>query len=190
MPLQPSAFLDRLILFLLPHFLAVTPDVEVARAEIVQTIAAYGARTRAEMLNAVQIIAFGFSALDVLAEAGLMDTSPSVRLRFHGCANALNRSCQQNERTLAKRLACDLPDAAAPPIEPVNDVSEPDVQQTLQQTQATIDACRNRLSGARPATGPHAMPTWKEEQSRRRPGTAMLAALADALPPLHPASSA
>lgn len=190
MLLQPSAFLDRLILFLLPHFLAVTPDVEVARAEIVQTLAAYGTRTRAEMLNAVQIIAFGFSALDVLAEAALMDTPPPVRLRFHGCANALNRSCQQNERMLAKRLACDLPDTAAPPVEPVNDVGEPAVEQTLRQAEATIDACLNRLSGVRPATGPHAMPAWKEEQSQRRPGAAMLAALADTTPPLRPASTA
>ena len=114
MLLQPSAFLDRLILFLLPYFLTVTPDVELARAEIVQTLASYGARTRAEMLSAVQIIAFSFSALDVLAEASMMDTPPVTRLRFHGCANALNRSCQQNERMLARRLACDLP-AAAPP---------------------------------------------------------------------------
>jgi hypothetical protein len=141
MPLQHSPFLDRLVLFLMPYFIAVAPDRATARAEILETLAAYGARTRAELFTAAQVLAFGLSALDVLAEAKTIEEMPAAtRLRYRSCANALNRTCQQNEKALAKRLACD----AATDAEPT--------EAEFQQANTAINACRNRLSGTRPQT--------------------------------------
>lgn len=42
---KPSLFLERMILFLRPYFLSITPDHDLARAEILETLASYGART-------------------------------------------------------------------------------------------------------------------------------------------------
>jgi hypothetical protein len=74
----------------MPYFLSFSRDPAIARSEILETIQSYGVRTRAEALNAVQILAFGYSALDTLAEAGATEMSPAMRLRFRGSANALN----------------------------------------------------------------------------------------------------
>jgi hypothetical protein len=144
-PLDPSPFLDRLVLFLMPYFLAVAPDHATARSEILETLAAYGARTRAELFTAAQILAFGFSALDVLAEAKTIQEMPApTRLRYRNCANALNRICQQNEKALAKRLACE---------DPSPETGEDGLQEMLRKSKATLDACRNRLNPARSADG-------------------------------------
>jgi hypothetical protein len=144
--LQPSLFLERLVRFLIPYFIGDAPDAETARAEILETLQSYGARTRAEMLNAVQIIAFSFSALDLLQEAKMTEMSPSMRLRFHGCANNLNRSSQKNEQTLAKRLACDPPNAETS-AEPIDDVTDAEAEETLRLVQATLAAHHASLSG-------------------------------------------
>jgi hypothetical protein len=169
MPLQPSPFLDRLVLFLMPYFVAVAPDHATARSEILSTLASYGARTRAELFTAAQVLAFVLSALDVLAEAKtVQEMTATTRLRYRGCANALNRICQQNEKALAKRLACDGPGEA-----PATPAEEADLQDMLQKAKADIGTYRSRLSGARPATGPNAA---------RKP-SAWMAAFADAAAP-------
>jgi hypothetical protein len=85
--IQPCAFVEGLMAFLMPFFIIIIPDIDAARDEILQALACYGARTRSEMLNAAQIIAFGFSALDALGEAKEIETSPSMQLRFRRCAN-------------------------------------------------------------------------------------------------------
>jgi hypothetical protein len=147
---QAGQFMEHLIRFLLPFFLSFTSTDEEARAEILATLASYGPRTRQEYLHAAQIIAFGLSALDALAEAKAAEMSPALRLRYRGCANSLNRACQQNEKALARLRACDVP--AAP--EPRDDLSEDHLQEALLQAKARIDATRNRLSNARtPAKG-------------------------------------
>ena len=105
--LQASPFLERLLAFLIPYFLGFSADLAAARAEALETLASYGARTRAELICAVQIILFSFAALDTLAAANMPEMSPSMRLRFRGCANNLNRSSQKTEQALAKRLAAD-----------------------------------------------------------------------------------
>lgn len=86
--LQPGPFLKRLVTYLVPYFLAVTADKGQAEAEVLETLAAYGARTRAELVRAVQTIAFSFSALEVLAEAkmGAPKMPATLRLRYLGCA--------------------------------------------------------------------------------------------------------
>ncbi len=121
---EPSHFLERLVLSLMPYFAAIIPDPETARVEILETLASYGGRTWSELINAARIIAFSFAALDTLSEAEAPDMSAAMRLRHRGCANNLNRSCQQNEQILAKRLSLDPPAATEPTAEPLNDVPE------------------------------------------------------------------
>jgi hypothetical protein len=145
----PSPFLERLIRLLLPFFLGVCPDLDSARAEILETLASYGAQTRAQLLNAAQIIAFGLAALDMLHEAKTTDMSPSMRLRFRGCANNLNRSSKQNEQTLTKRLACDDPQAAG------DEVTEAEFHEKLLQVHATLAANGVHLPLPFPLTESH-----------------------------------
>jgi hypothetical protein len=155
--LKPSAFLENLIQFLLPFFIGTAVDIDAARAEILETLASYATRTRAEMLIAARIIAFGMSTLDALKEAkalDLADLSPSMKIRCRGCANALNRSTIQNEKALDQRLAHDLPAPTDPAPEPVNDVPDAEVQGTIDHARAAIQAHRNRVAGLRPATAP------------------------------------
>ena len=134
--LQSSPYLERLIRYLIPYFTGVTPDLQAARAEALETLVSYGGRTRAELMNAVQVIILGFSTLETLGEAKTTDMSPSMRLRFRGCANNLNRNGQKTEQTLLKRLACDVPSPTQVTAEPINDIAEPEAEAALQQTQA------------------------------------------------------
>ena len=97
-PILASAFLERLLAFLVPFFAGFTSDLAAARAEALETLTSYGARTRAELLCAMQIIVFSFAALETMAEAGKPEMSPSMRIRYRGCANNLNRSSQKAEQ--------------------------------------------------------------------------------------------
>jgi hypothetical protein len=188
--LHPSAFLERLIRLLLPYFLGVCPDLDAARAEILETLASYGARTRSEMLNAAEIIAYGLSGLDALFEAKTAEMSPSLRLRYRGCANNLSRSCQKAEQMLTKRLASDLPQSAEPHPEPVNDMPQPEVQQAIQAVQATIATYRNRPSANHPTTSPQAQPASQDDHNNHLWDGAMINALAQMGMPVQPTSTA
>ena len=106
-------------------------DSEAARAEILETLVSYGARTRAELLNAVQTIALGMTSLDMVHHAKTTEMSPSMRLRFIGCANNLTRNSLKQEEMLTKRLACDKPGKTNPQAEPVNDVPDAEAEWTL-----------------------------------------------------------
>ena len=209
--IQVSPFLERLLAFLIPYFTGpsftgITADLAAARAEALETLASYGARTRAELLCAVQIIVFSFAALETLAEANTPGMSPSMRLRYRGCANNLNRHCQKTEQTLAKRLACDVPEATNIAVEPVIDVSDADVEEIMRQSQAAIqDYCDraaakrttgNHITGNHPALGIHPQsqpqaqqpPQSREEQNKRLWGAAMMDTLARMGMPVTPAS--
>ncbi|HQT76948.1 MAG: hypothetical protein B7Z80_13910 [Rhodospirillales bacterium 20-64-7] len=150
-PYQPNPFVKHLLLSLLPYFTVLKPDeAEIIPADIVETLSAYGARTRAEMLHAALIVAFGFSALDTLAQAKAdPELSPTLRLRYRTCANALNRAAQQNGHALTRRLSCDPP--ATHPVEPADDMPAAQAQDALRQARAKIDSYRNRLTPARPS---------------------------------------
>ena len=89
-PITASPYFERLLRYLIPYFTGVTPDLQAARVEALETLVSYGGRTRAELMNAVQVIILGFSTLETLGEAKTTDMSPSMRLRFRGCANNLN----------------------------------------------------------------------------------------------------
>ena len=53
MALPPNSFLETIIAFLLPYFSAASMDKNEARSEILDTLACYETRTRAEMLQAL-----------------------------------------------------------------------------------------------------------------------------------------
>src|ERR1700686_3646199 len=114
-----NSFLETIIAFLMPYFTGAARDKHEARSEIVDTLAAYETRTRAEMLQAAHIIAFGMTTLDVLAEAKTAEMSQSMRLRYRSCANSLNRSTLKTEKALDQRLGDEIPAAANPMPEPV-----------------------------------------------------------------------
>ncbi len=151
MSLVPNHFVESIISFLMPYFTIHSQDVRGARSEIIDTLASYTTRTRAEMLHAAQIIALGMTTLDVLAEAKTAEMSQSMRIRYRGCANGLNRSALHTEKALDRRLDCDLPAATPDPVpEPVNDVSDADIQIAMEHARAAIEA--HRMAGLRPAS--------------------------------------
>jgi hypothetical protein len=131
------------------------------QSRIIETLESYATRTRAEMLQAAQIIALGMTTLDVLAEAKTADMSQSMRLRYRGCANGLNRSTLRTEKALEERLACDLPAAPETIPEPVNDVPDADLKTAIEHARAAIDAHRDRVSSTRPDTRNN--PPWAGE---------------------------
>jgi hypothetical protein len=199
---HPNLFLERLILFLMPYFLPVASDPAAARADILATLASYAGRTRAEIINAARIIAFSFAALDTLAEAKTEDLSPSMRLRYRGCANNLNRSCQQNEQTLARRMGRDLPGGIEVPLEPTNDIPEQEYEDALQHAHQEIADHRRRLAakpsdfptGARQTGKPSIFPTTPPKTdvqalSERMWGNAMMEVLSEMGMPVQPAAS-
>jgi hypothetical protein len=172
MSLQPSAFLESIIAFLMPYFSAFAADADAARNEIIETLASYATRTRAEMLHAAQIAAFGMSTLDTLAEAKAADMSLSMRLRYRGCANGLDRSCKHHETALDRRLACDPPMAAESAPEPVNDLPDAEAQRILEAAQTAIASHRGRLAPKHSAPNPSA-----PEHSATHPHASLAAGL-------------
>ena len=164
------------------------------RAEIIETLASYGPRNRAELIAATQLIACTMSALSVMAEAEAADMSPSMRLRFRGCANNLNRHGEQAQKTLEKRLACDLPVARDPAAEAAADAAadaaDAVVIEQLRQTKLMIEAGRQRLSETNPAVARRLLPTQQDGPDQPPWGSAMLAAAAHPAIPPHAASAA
>ena len=138
--LQPSPFRELLFLNLLPYFSGVTTDIQVARAEILETLAAYGARTRSELITAARILGFSLSSLRVLSEANNPEMAREMQLRHRNCANALDRPCREVEKTLSRTLACDVPGQTDPAEEPIDDLAEAAVQARLEETRARTPA--------------------------------------------------
>jgi hypothetical protein len=105
-PLRLNGILMNLIVALLaPMFLGVTGgDIDFARMAAVETVNAYRARNRADLIAIAQIIAFGLAALGSLSLSMADDITVSMALRLRGNANACNRSAEQNRRVLAKSL--------------------------------------------------------------------------------------
>jgi hypothetical protein len=167
---QSSLFLESIIAFLLPYFGAPGVDGGEARIEIIETLGSYATRTRVEMLQAAQIIALGMTTLDVLFEAKTAEMSQSMRLRYRGCANGLNRSTLNTEKALDKRLANDLPATAESMPEPADDLPDAELPAAIAQVAAAIDIHRNRLcahpaSVANKLTAPAPRPMTVEERS-------------------------
>jgi hypothetical protein len=178
MPLRPGAFLETIIAFLLPHFAGAATDLQEARAEIIHTLTAYATRTRGELLLAAQIIALGMTTLGVLAEARTTEMSASMRLRFRGCANGLNRATIQTEKALRQRLTCEP--LATPEADNVNNSPGAEVVAAIEHLQTRIDLHRNRLSGARQDAGS------QRDRNKQLWGGAMMDTLKELGIPLQP----
>jgi hypothetical protein len=148
MPIPPSysPFRERLITYLLPYFLPLTSDFDLARQEVLETLDSYGARTRSEMINAMRIIALSFTSMELMAAAKGADMPPDIRLLYIRNANGLARTCQQNESALAKRLAADPPQPnAEPTAEPIEDIPDAEVEALIQQSRTQIAAYRKSI---------------------------------------------
>jgi hypothetical protein len=151
---------------LLPYFSAAAADIHEARSEIIDTLASYATRTRAEMLQAAHTIALGLTTLDVLADAKTVEMSPSMRLGHRSCAISLNRSTLQTEKALDLRLCDELPAAADPIPEPINDLQETELKAAIEQTQVKTDTHRDRAN-----------PPTHEERNKKLWAGAMIDAL-------------
>ena len=109
-----GTFMERIILSLLPFFIASTADLDEARAAIVDAIASYGARTQGEITEAEQILALGFCTVDSLAEFTDSGMSVNKRLRLRGTASALVRSKKSCQQALADSLYMEVAEPAQP----------------------------------------------------------------------------
>jgi hypothetical protein len=107
-PPEAGAFLETIILLLMPYFLETATTVAGARAEILRTLASYAARTRPNFLLAAQVIALGMTTLDALHEARTLEMSVPMRLRYRGNANSLNRAMLQTDKSLQASLADEI----------------------------------------------------------------------------------
>ncbi len=179
----PNSFLETIIAFLLPYFSAASRDKNEARSEILDTLAGYETRTRAEMLMAAHIIALGMTTLDVLAEAKTAEMSQSMRLRYRGCANSLNRSTLRTEQALDQRLGDEIPAAPAEMQEPMDDMREAEIMAAIQQYKANIDSQRPR---AHPAAGPH--PAANDPRNAQLWASAMMDLLQHPAAPVQPSA--
>ena len=184
--LQPSPFLERLLRFLIPYFSGFGADLAAARADALETLASYGARTRAELLCAVQIIVFSFAALATLAEANTPDMSHSMRIRFRGCANNLSRSSQKTEQTLARRLACDVPQPTNTQASPIDDIPEDVAEEIMQQTQAAVQNYCDRATANRSTKATQPKSQSQTDENKRLWGAAMMDTLAQMGMPVKP----
>ncbi len=103
-PPDTSAFLETIILLLMPYFLETAGTVAGARIEILRTLSSYAACTRPSMLLAAQVIALGVTTLDALHEARTIEMSVPMRLRYRSNANSLIRTMLRTEESLLAAL--------------------------------------------------------------------------------------
>jgi hypothetical protein len=64
----------------------------------------------------------------------------ALHRQVHQRPNNLNRSGQQNEQILTRRLACDPPRPAEPPAEPINDMPDAEFYEQILQVHAKLAA--------------------------------------------------
>jgi hypothetical protein len=143
------------------------------------------------MLQAAHIIALGMTTLDVLAEAKTAEMSQSMRLRYRGCANGLNRATLQTEKALDQRLGDEIPAAAPTPVaDPadniVSDIADAELDAAIQEA---IVAHRNN-SPYPAASATHATPVTaatQQDQASQLWAAAMLDSLHKLGVPVQPA---
>src|SRR5471030_101779 len=88
-----DVFTNLIVGFLVPMFLAAAGDnPALACTAAIQTVNAYRAQTRPDILVVAQIIAFGLAALDSLSRSMQDDIPPAVTLRLRANAVAANRA--------------------------------------------------------------------------------------------------
>ena len=158
--LLASPTLQAVIRFLMPYFSIDCPDFAATRDEILETLAAYAPRNRAELFAAAKLIACTMTALSAMAEAEGADLTPAMRLRVRACANTVNRHANHAQQTLDKRppdkhQAHDLPAHHVPTIQIEEDpavaaAKDAEVIERLRQVKAMIETSRQRLAETNP----------------------------------------
>jgi hypothetical protein len=162
-----TVFLDLIVAFLAPMFLAVTGgDINLARAAAIATVSAYRAETHADILTVAQIIAFGIAALGSLSLAMADDLSIALILRLRGNAVSASRAGEQCRRALANSPAHTKTDAA-------ND-SYPDEAAITAQLAQLREQAATRAQAPSPPTPPPAKPQSNEQLHRDAWANAMI----------------
>jgi len=176
LPMSPSNILLELIVALLtPMFLSAgSGDLRLARLAAMETVASYGARTQAELMNIAQIIGFGLAAMDSLLLSMRPELSLTMKLRLRCGANALNRSAQQNNRMLEKRRRDNPrqePGAAAQPAigaaaaQPPSTSAEEDITiaASIEHARTVVKAAHAHMRAARQHAAPQPPPAHLPE---------------------------
>ena len=78
-------------------------DAEAARCAAMETIAAYRANGRDQLVSIAQLVGFALVSLDSLRLSVPAELSLPMKLKLRGNANALNRSAQRHTATLEKQ---------------------------------------------------------------------------------------
>jgi hypothetical protein len=118
-----QSILNTILSHLALLFLAAAGDPDKARLAAVEALSGYNIQTEEELRLAAEIIAFGFHALQALAQAAEAGLSPNRTLRLRGSAVSLSRQAHKAQRKLdqlqrAPRRAEPQPKAADAPAEP------------------------------------------------------------------------
>ncbi len=113
-----DTFMDLIVAFLAPMFLAVVNgDIHHARAAALETVNAYRAQSKFDLLSVAQLIAFGLAALGSLSLSMADDISLSMTLRLRANAVAANRASEQCRRALAQTRSESAPLPEASPAD-------------------------------------------------------------------------
>ena len=131
-------------------------DPAFARSTAIDTIAAYKAAGRDQLVSVMQLIGFAMVSLDSLRLSLPAELSLAMKLKLRGNANALNRSAQRNAATLAQQQR----EADRPPPED-DTVATAAALASLGQARAMVTA---------PEIPPPAktQPQGSDDQERRR----------------------
>jgi hypothetical protein len=169
-PFMAGPFMERIVRFLMPFFVSITNDPDAVRVAIAEALASYNITNPADLLNAAQVIAFGFAALDTLGEAHASDLQDGMRLRYLGCANSLGRSVRLCEKALPKQRDPAATPAAEPKANPKAKpaaapvaAAQPVNADPIAKARVFADQVRARVSTANLA--PQADPQLSAEQA-------------------------
>nr|WP_294509426.1 hypothetical protein [uncultured Rhodopila sp.] len=177
---------------LIPFFRIQIADTPTARRMAHSALDAYYPESRADFINAARTIAFSMAAIALLGKAtATPNLTMPEQLRAYGCANALNRSAEQSERSMMVRRAYlhANPQPERPPIPPAESTTispqdeaeiEARVAEAMQEYRA---ACARSAAEKQPpqAEAPNPQPAPSAEPPFRTPAS-LEAALRSAMP--------
>jgi hypothetical protein len=155
-PIRPDDFLLNIIVtFLMPLFLTAGGDVTFARIAAIETVNAYCARNRADLITIAQIIACGLTALGSLSLSLADNLSLSMTLRLRSNAVALNRVVEQSRRALTQPQPAVSP-SAEPRFSPASEEAlyEAEILARIASTREMGGRAQPRPQNAEPATPP------------------------------------
>jgi hypothetical protein len=119
-PETPTEVLHNLVPVLLAPLLlgAANNDIDLARGAAVEAMAAFRARTEADLITIALIIGFGITGLASLSQSMDPAIPLALALRLRGNANNCHRSAEQNRRTLKSNHPAPKAPPPPPPPEP------------------------------------------------------------------------